>query len=147
MRTVQLFGSALLCTALSLAASAQGLPSFKASAKAQGAPFDLVATETDRLPTKSYLDVPGFHERTAPATRWLMCVYTALAVERGFTRWWVVYPAEGRTRVVVGLTNDAGPAPQVLFGPDYDATRLLGDAPMPVTKMADMCGDLSAYKS
>jgi hypothetical protein len=131
----------------SLPAHAQNQPSFKAISKAQGAPFDLTATETARLPTKSYLDVPGFHERSAPGTRWLMCVYSALAAERSFTHWFAVYPANNSTRVVVGFTNSGNAKPKDILGTDYVQKNVLGDSPMPVTKMADFCGSLAQYKS
>lgn len=65
---------------------------YTVSSKAQGAPFDLVVTETKREPNKSFLPVPGFHKRTAPSARWLTCAYTDLALKRGFSYWVVVYP-------------------------------------------------------
>jgi hypothetical protein len=121
-----------------LMASASDL--FTVSSKAQGAPFDLVVTETQRLPEKSYLNVPGFHERTAPGARWLMCAYTALAVERGFSHWYVVYPPEGSSRLVVAFSNASAASPSQLLGPDYVKELAIGDGMMPVEKMAGFCG-------
>lgn len=146
MPLMRLAGAALFGALVAMPANAQSQASFRASSKVQGASFDLMATETDRFPSKSYLDVPGFHERPAPGARWLMCVYTALAVERGFTHWFVVYPAESSTRVVVGFTNSSGAKPQDVLGPDYDSKRVLGGDSMPVSKMTGMCGDISQYK-
>lgn len=129
---------ALLCA--TTCASGQSGPLFKASSKAQGAPFDLVVTETERHPTKSYLQVPGFHERSAAGARWLMCAYTALAVERGFGYWFVVYPPEGSTRLVVGLANSSSATAAQVLGPDFVKDRTIGDKPMPVERMAGLCG-------
>jgi hypothetical protein len=113
---------------------------FSASSNAQGAPFELLVTETERLPTKSFLSIPGFHERTAPGARWLMCAYTALAVERGFSYWYVVYPAPSRTRVVVGFSNATSASPAELLGPDYVKELAVGEGMMPVEKMVAFCG-------
>jgi len=131
---------AALASLVCAVTAAQGVPLFSASSKAQGASFDLVVTETQRLPTKSYLTVPGFHERTAPGARWLMCAYTALAMERGFSHWFVVYPPEGSSRVVVGLSNSPGASPLLLLGSDYVQSLAVGEQMMPVEKMAAFCG-------
>lgn len=112
---------------------------FTASSKSQGASFDLVVTETQRFPEKSYLNVPGFHSRTAPGARWLMCAYTALAVERGFSYWYVVYPPEGSSRLVVALSNSSTALPSQLLGSDYVKELEIGDGMMPVEKMAGFC--------
>ena len=81
-----------------------GQPSlYTVSSKAQGAPFDLVVTETKREPNKSFISVPGFHNRTAPGARWLMCAYTDLAIKRGFLNWVVVYPPESSEVLVVAF--------------------------------------------
>lgn len=113
---------------------------FSASSRAQGAPFDLVVTETQRFPEKSYLTVPGFHDRTASGARWLMCAYTALAVERGFSHWYVVYPPEGSSRLVVALSNSSEASPSQLLGSDYVKELGMGDGMIPVEKMASFCG-------
>ena len=123
-----------------LASQAQVTPLFSASSKAQGAPFDLVAVETERHPTKSYLAVDGFHERTAPGSRWLMCAYAALAMQRGFSNYFVVYPAQGSIRVVVAAANSPDASPSALLGLDFAKENALGDAMMPVQKMAAFCG-------
>jgi hypothetical protein len=130
----------LALASASLPAVPQPVQMFSASSKAQGAPFDLLVTETERLPTKSFLSIPGFHERTAPGARWLMCAYTALAVERGFSYWSVVYPAPSSTRVVVALGNATSASPAELLGPDYVKELAVGERMMPVEKMVAFCG-------
>jgi hypothetical protein len=114
---------------------------YSVSSKAQGAPFDLVATEVRREPWRSYLSVPGFHQRTAAGTRWLMCVYTDLAIKRQFSHWNVVYPAEDSDVVVVGFSaSDATPLDQVLGAKNYVPERTLSDKPVPVEKFRALCG-------
>jgi len=121
-------------------AVAQSTRLFSASSKAQGALFDLQVSETDRLPTKSYLSVPGFHDRTAPGARWLMCAYTALAVQREFSYWYVAYPAANSNRVVVAFSNSANSSPAELLGPDYEKELAIGEGMMPVERMSTFCG-------
>lgn len=133
------FATLLACAAVGIAHS-ESAALFTASSKAQGASFDLVATEIQRFPSSSHLQVPGFHERTAPGARWLMCAYTALAVERGFSYWFVVYPPKDSNRLVVGLTNDANASPEQVLGSDFSKERLVGEKPMPVERMAAFCG-------
>ncbi|WP_157979349.1 hypothetical protein [Rhodoferax ferrireducens] len=113
---------------------------YTASSKAQGAPFDLVVTEVKREPQKSYLQVPGFHNRTAPGARWLMCAYTDLAVKRGFTHWSVMSPEDDKDILVLAFSNSASTAPEVLFGSDFNKERVVGQGMMPVTKLLAFCG-------
>jgi hypothetical protein len=113
---------------------------YTVSSKAQGAPFDLVVTETKREPSKSFLSVPGFHKRTAPGARWLMCAYTNLAVKRGFSHWVVVYPAENSEVLVVGFSNSPNASVKELLGKDFNKERTLGESVMPVEKLFPMCG-------
>lgn len=129
----------LLACALSASAMAQDAL-FSASSKAQGAPFDHVVTETQRWPNKSELRVTAFHERTAAGSRWFMCAYTALAMERGFAYWTVVYPAEGDDRIVLGLSQQETDSPRELLGADFDAKRTLDNTMTAVAVMNRMCG-------
>lgn len=130
----------ILITA-AIACSARAEPTlYSVSSKAQGAPFDLVVTEIKREPNKSYLSVPGFHNRTAPGARWLMCAYTDLAVKRGFSHWFVSYPPANSEVLVVGLTNSPRASAKEVLGKDYSAEHTLGNEPMPVEKLFPMCG-------
>lgn len=113
---------------------------YTVSSKAQGAPFDLVVTEIKREPNKSFLSVPGFHKRTTPGARWLMCAYTDLAVKRGFSHWIVVYPPENDEVLVVGLSNSLNTSVKELLGNDFNKERVLGEEVMPVEKLFPMCG-------
>ena len=143
VRQIRAFLSLILTLTIatvSLPANSQNDKLFVANSKAQGTSFDLLATETERLPTKSYLLVPGFHERTAAGARWLMCAYTALAKERGFTYWHVTYPAPGSSQLVVALSNSASSLPAELLEKDYVKERAVGEDMMPVSKMVAFCG-------
>ena len=130
-----------LASALLLAQPVFGQPSlYTVSSKAQGAPFDLVVTETKREPSKSFLSVPGFHKRTAPGSRWLMCVYTDLAVRRGFSHWIVVYPPENSEVLAVGFSNLPNTSVKELLGEDFNKERTLGESVVPVERFFPMCG-------
>lgn len=127
---------AVLCCATSAAEE----PSFRASSRAQGADFDLSVTEIKRGAYTSYLHVPGFHERTAAASRWLMCAYTDLAIKRGFKYWTALYPVEGKDVVIVALAQTTLATPKSLLGDDYDEARLLGKEITPVERFRAFCG-------
>lgn len=115
-------------------------PLYSISSNSQGAPFDLVVTETKRESNKSYLSVPGFDDRTARGSRWLMCAYTDLVVKRGFSYWTVAYPPANSDVLVVGLTNSPIVTVQGLLGKDFDSEMTLGDELMPVEHFFPMCG-------
>lgn len=109
-----------------LPALAQSQPTYKASSKAEGTPFDMVVTETERFETKSYLDVTGFHQRSAPGARWMMCAFRAVAFERGFSHWLAVYPTQTSTRIIIGFATSDKARPEDLLGTDFVRERLLG---------------------
>lgn len=114
-------------------------PLYTVSSKAQGATFDLVVTEVKREPHKSYLSVPGFHDRTAAGARWLMCAYTDLAVKRGFSHWVVVYPAGKEEILVVGFSNSPDTSLKEVLGDDF-TEHVLGKSLLPVEKVFPMYG-------
>lgn len=102
---------------------------------------DLTVTEIKREARKSVLLVPGFHQRSAAGSRWLMCAYTDLAIRRGFKYWLVVYPAETSETVVVGFpTSDTEDVGKTL-GREFVGERVLPRAPASVDVMATrVCG-------
>lgn len=113
---------------------------YAASSKAQGAPFDLVVTEIKREPNKSFLSVSGFHSRTRPGNRWLMCAYTDLVFKRGFSHWALVYPAENSEVVVIGLSNTPNISVKDLLGDDFDKERVPSKIIMQAEKFSSLCG-------
>lgn len=68
-----------------------------------------------------------------------MCVYTELALDRGFSHWGVVYPKPNDDTVLVGFSTSADTPVTEVFGEHYDATRSLGDM-MPVVNFIPLCG-------
>jgi len=105
--------------------------------------FDLTVTETKRTPRTSVLDVPGLHERSAAASRWLMCVYTHLAFLRGFKYWAVVYPEPPGEDLLVGFTDTESEDVSQTLGPEFVKDRMLPPQ-MPVEWwVSNLCGNLN----
>lgn len=65
--------------------------------------FDYTATEIKRTDRTSVVQIPGFHGRSAPAARCMMCVYNELAIRRGFKYSVVAYPHLPSEDVIVGF--------------------------------------------
>lgn len=87
--------------------------------------FDLTVTETKRTPRTSVLHVPGFQERSAAASRWLMCVCTHLAFRRGFKFWAVAYPEPPGEDLVVGFPETEREDVSQTLGPEFVKDRTL----------------------
>lgn len=131
----------LIAALIAGTSTAAGPPDFyAASGRALTMPFDLQLTEVQRDDVRSFVNVAGFHERSAPGARWLMCRYAELAQARGFSHWNVVYPEHGSETLVLGFSNDANAAPEQVFGAAYDAKRVLGERMAPVDRFATLCG-------
>ncbi len=114
-------------------------PSYRVRSRDMGIEaFDLTVTETKRTDRTSVLNVPGFHSRTAPASRWLMCVYTHLALKRGFDWWAVVYPEAPSEDLVVGFPNAKSDNLVQTLGAEFGGTNVLPATP--VEKFAVFCG-------
>jgi hypothetical protein len=99
--------------------------------------FDYTATEIKRTDRTSVLQIPGFHTRTAPAARWMMCVYNELAIRRGFAYSVVVYPNLPSEDVLVGFPGSMEEDVAKTLGPEFggpDAFPI-----MPVEKMRFFC--------
>ncbi len=92
---------------------------YQFNSKAMGFPsLDYSATEIKRTEKTSTLLIPGFHARTAPGARWMMCAYNELAKKRGFQYWVVAYPEGPSQEVLVGFAAS----------PDENITVTLGSA-------------------
>jgi hypothetical protein len=141
-RTSLVFG-ALACLALSVLGCSQepDRALYNASAKDKGLPFDMTVSELRRTATKSYLEIPGFNARTSQQARWSMCVFTDLAMKRGFDFWTVVYPPEhsSQTTLVVAFSNSENASPAELLGPDFVADLTLGDRVASVEVFENFC--------
>lgn len=113
---------------------------YSASGRALSVPYDLELTEVQRDATRSHVNVVGFHERSAPGARWLMCRYAEIAQARGFSHWNVVYPVPGSELLVLGFSNDAAATAEQVFGASHDSQRLLAERMAPVDRFATLCG-------
>lgn len=115
---------------------------YVAHSKDQGVTaFDLTVTETKREPNKSFLSVPGFHKRSAAASRWLMCAYTDLAIKRGFKYWSVIYPEEGNENLIVGFPRSQNENIGKTIGSEFSGKRVVPEKPASVEILATkLCG-------
>jgi hypothetical protein len=107
--------SIILAIVLASQAFAQEL--YKISTKEMGITvFDYTVTESKREDQYSVVRIPGFHGRSAPASRWMMCVYADLAQERGVHFYAAVYPDPPSEDITVYFP----------FSPDEDIVQTLG---------------------
>jgi hypothetical protein len=128
---------AVLCAALAQGAAADEKLMRFSSRNMGITAFDLTVTEVRREPRKSFLVVPGFDQRTAVGSRWLMCTYTALAVERGY-RYWTIAHTEGDDRIVVGFPDSATEDPERL-GPEFVGKKAGRGDPVSVDIFTRFC--------
>ncbi len=120
-------------------------PSYRVRSRDMGIhAFDLSVTETKRTDRTSVLNVPGFHARTAQGSRWLMCVYTDLALKRGFRWWTVVYPNAPSEEVLVGFLKAESESPTQTLGAEFEGKNVL--PPAPVEKYAVLCNMGRLYR-
>ena len=113
---------------------------YSASGRALTVPYELELNEVQRDASRSVVEVAGFHERSAPGARWLICRYAELAQQRGFSHWNALYPEPGRETLVIGFSNDASATPEDLFGPGHARERVLAERMAPVDRYATLCG-------
>lgn len=109
----------LLMTALthvSTALAGEGL--YSVSSREMGiTQFEFTVTEIKREPRISTLKIPGFQDRSAAASRWMMCAYTDLAIKRGFKFWAALYPQDSSDEIHLGFPNSE----------NEDLTKTLGE--------------------
>lgn len=126
----------LFAIIVAIAVSAQDL--YKITAKEMGfSSLDYTATEIKRTDRLSVLRIPGFHKRSAAASRWMMCVYTDLAQKRGFKYWAVVYPDLPSEDLIVGFLQSQNEDIPRSLGPAFGTKNAL--PAMPVQKMILFC--------
>lgn len=115
----------IICSSLLTSASAQEALFTVRSLDVGVTAFDLTVTEVKRESNKSFLVVPGFHKRSAAASRWLMCVYTDLAMRHGFKYWSVVYPEEANETLVLGFPQSEVEDFATTLGNEFTGERLI----------------------
>lgn len=132
---------ALLLVAFCAASNAADVPLFHANSKQLGYDsIDLDITETERLERASELNIRGFHTRSAFGSRWLMCAYTTMAMQRNFRSWIAYYPESPDEKLLLifpdGPTDDLAK----LAGRQLDKSRLVPSAPL--EKMLAFCSQV-----
>jgi len=125
-----------LAIILSVVVFAQDL--YKITSQQMGfSSLDYTVTEIKRTDRLSVLHIPGFHKRSAAASRWMMCVYTDLAQKRGFNYWAVVYPDISNEDIIVGFPNSQDENIAQTLGPEFGSKYALPTAS--VQKMIMFC--------
>ena len=99
--------------------------------------FDVTVIELKREERTSLLSIPGYHNRSAAASRWMMCAYTDLALKRGFKFWAAVASDPPDDSVLLGFPQSAGEDIAQTLGP-----RFAGDSPLTgsTETFAALCG-------
>lgn len=134
MRSKHLIAAILLF----LVAGAEAETLYRVSSTEMGiAQFDFTVTELSRKPKSSILEIPGFHDRSAAASRWMMCAYTDLAIKRGFSYWASIYPEPGSDRVLLVFPASEQPDDPAFEGMEIQPDELLVTA---VGVFARFCG-------
>jgi hypothetical protein len=137
------FGFTIIFTVtLAIVVSAQDL--YTISTKEIGiSSFDYTVTEIKRTERLSVLRIPGFHERSAAAARWMKCVYNDLAQKRGFKFLVVVYPTPPSDDLIVGFPQSETEDIAHTLGPEFATRKALI---MPVQCMITFCGTMDKRK-
>ena len=99
--------------------------------------FDFTVTEIKREPRISTLKIPGFHDRSAAASRWMMCAYTDLAIKRGFKFWAALYPKNSSEEIQLGFPNSENEDLTKTLGPKFSEDSVVVS---PVATFAPLCG-------
>jgi hypothetical protein len=98
--------------------------------------FDFTVTEIKREPRISTLKIPGFHDRSAAASRWMMCAYTDLAIKRGFKFWAALYPKNASEEIKLGFPNSVNEDLTKTLGPKFSKDSVVVS---PVATFAPLC--------
>jgi len=96
--------------------------------------------EIKRESRKSELYVPGFHDRSAAGSRWLMWAYTDLTRQRGFEYFIVVYPPEGSDKLIIGFPKSETEKIEKTLGPEFAGDSLFPKRPTSIEPLMRMCG-------
>jgi len=95
-------------------------------------------TAADRDEYVSELAIPRFKDRSATDSRWMMCVYTNIAMVRKQFYWTVAYTKHDGDKVLLGFPRSPDPAKQAMLGPEFDARREFKQI-MQIDKMKIFC--------
>ncbi|MFT6909992.1 MAG: hypothetical protein ACJAS1_006720 [Oleiphilaceae bacterium] len=130
--------SAIFISFFSVSAMAQPKSLFSISSIDRGiTAFDYVVSEIERKDGFSVLNIPNFQSRSAQASRWMMCAYTELAVERKSEFWSAIYTDSSGDKVIVVF-----PSTNSLTDPAFAEINDLKTQPhiLPVASFKGFCG-------
>jgi hypothetical protein len=99
--------------------------------------FDYTVTEIKREPRLSTLKIPGFHDRSAGASRWMMCAYTDLAIKRGFKFWAALHPTNSSDEIQLGFPSSEDEDLTKSLGPKFSKESAVVSS---VATFARLCG-------
>lgn len=99
--------------------------------------FDYVVTEVEQREGISVLDIPKFQERSAQASRWMMCVYTELAMSKNAKYRSSIYTDNSGDKVTIVFPQSDSLQDKAFTGVDF-----LGTQPTiaPVARFKGFCG-------
>jgi hypothetical protein len=126
----------ILLLVISLSASAGELLTISSKAKGISA-FEFEVKEVARKSNSSELLIANFQNRSAAASRWMMCAYTEIAIKRGFSFWAALYDDHSGDKVVVVF-----PSSESLDDPAFNEVNVGSFNPkaMPVKVFKKFCG-------
>ena len=120
---------------------AEETPLFHANSQELGYDsIDFDITEISRGERTSMLKIRGFNSRSAFGSRWLMCAYTNLAMERNFNLWTAYYPTSPDENLLLIFHNNENEDVSKLAGQELDKNRLVPSAPL--NKMLAFCSQV-----
>ena len=129
-----------ICCGVSNAADVQ---LFHANSKELGYDaIDIDVTEIARKERTSTLHIRGFQSRSAFGSRWLICAYTSLALQRGFKSWKAYYPLPPDENLLLIFPASETDDLSTLSGQQLDKARLVPSAPF--DKMLAFCSKVLA---
>lgn len=99
--------------------------------------FNFTVTEIKREPRISTLKIPGFQNRSAAASRWMMCAYTDLAIKRGFKFWAALYPQDSSDEIQLGFPKSENEDLTKTLGTKFTKASVVVSS---VAALARMCG-------
>lgn len=121
--------------------STEAAPLFHANSKELGYDtIDIDITEISRGERTSMLNIHGFHGRSALGSRWLMCSYTALAMQRNFKSWTAYYPVKPDENLLLIFPDNENDDLSKLASQELDKARLIPSAPL--NKLVAFCSQV-----
>lgn len=99
--------------------------------------FDFEVKEVNRNNNSSILRIINFQDRSAAASRWMMCAYSEIAQKRGFSFWSALYDDHSGDEVIIVFTSSKS-----LEDPAFKEVNIKDFKPqiMPVKVFKKSCG-------